>query len=116
MCPDNTYIRKISISILKYSITQGLLCIAVFIVLTSLTYWDGLSKEEWRELLSLVMYGFCSNKALYSASLSFTMFIGPAAVARRVLQNRVCSYFPLCGCFLGNNEKMNQDWAKNRGF
>ena len=47
------------------------------------------------------MHGFCSNKTLFSASFSFTMFIGLAAVARRVLQNRVCPSFPLPGCFLG---------------
>ena len=47
------------------------------------------------------MYGFCSNKALYSASLSFTMFSGPAAVAQRVLQKRVCPSFLLSGYFLG---------------
>ena len=64
------------------------------------TYRDGLSKEGWRELLSLVMYGFCSNKALYSASRSFTIFIGPAAVAQQVLQKRVCPSFALSGCFL----------------
>ena len=42
-----------------------------------------ISKERWRALLSLIMYGFCSDKALYLASLSFTMFIGPVAVARQ---------------------------------
>ena len=51
-----------------------------------LTYRDGLSIEGWRALLSLVIYGFCSNKTLYSASPSFPMFIGSAAPARRVLQ------------------------------
>ena len=47
------------------------------------------------------MHGFCSNKVLYSASLSSTMFIGPVAVAQWVLQKRVCPSFPLSGCFLG---------------
>ena len=47
------------------------------------------------------MYGFCSNVALYLASLSFTMFIGSAAVPRRFLQNRVCPSFPLSDRFLG---------------
>ena len=49
----------------------------------------------------LVMSGFCNNKALYSASLSFTMFTGPVAAVRRVLRNRVCPSFPLSlGVFL----------------
>ena len=47
------------------------------------------------------MYGFCSNKDLYLASLSFTMFIGPVAVARWFLQKRVCPSFHLSGYFLG---------------
>ena len=38
---------------------------------------------------------------LYSASLSFKMFIGPAAAARWALQNRVSPSFSLSGCFLG---------------
>ena len=46
------------------------------------------------------MYGYCSNKALYSASFSFTIFTGPAAVAWQVLQNRLCPSFPLPRCFL----------------
>ena len=50
---------------------------------------------------SLLMYGFCNNKALYSAGLSFTMFTGTAAAARLVLQNKVCPSFPLSGCFPG---------------
>ena len=66
-----------------------------------LTHSDGLSKEGWRALLSLVLYGFYSNKSLYSGSPLFTMFIGPAAVVRQVLQKRVCPSFPLSGCFLG---------------
>ena len=65
-----------------------------------LTDRDGLSIEGWRALLSLVMYGICSNKALYSASFSFTMFIGPAAVAQQVLQNRACLSLTLSECLL----------------
>ena len=47
------------------------------------------------------MYRICINKALYSANLSFTMFIGPGAVTQGVLQNSVRPSFPLSGCFLG---------------
>ena len=68
MYPDKKYTRKISSNILKSGLhTQDLLCIPP-------THRDGLSKEGWRALLSIVMYGFCSNKTLYSTSLSFTMF------------------------------------------
>ena len=95
--------------------TQDLLYLGLFILWLSplhsptpppatpylLTHSDGLSKEGWRALLSLVLYGFYSNKSLYSGSPLFTMFIGPAAVVRQVLQKRVCPSFPLSGCFLG---------------
>ena len=95
--------------------TQDLLYLGLFILWLSplhpptpppatqylLTHSDGLSKEGWRALLSLVLYGFYSNKSLYSESPLFTMFIGPAAVVRQVLQKRVCPSFPLSGCFLG---------------
>lgn len=50
----------------------------------------------------LVMYGFYSKNPLYSASLLFTMFIGPPAVVRRVLQNRISPPIPLSGYFLVN--------------
>ena len=75
----------------------------MFIVWTPLPLLIGwfLSKEGWRALLSLVMYGFCSNKVLYSASLSFTMFTGPAAIAQWVPQNRVFPFFLLSGYLLG---------------
>ena len=43
------------------------------------------------------MYVFCSN----TASFPFTMFIGPTAVAGRVLQSKVCLSFHLYKCFLG---------------
>ena len=46
------------------------------------------------------MYGFCSNESLHSATF-FIIFIGPAAVVRWVLQNRVCPSCSLSGCFLG---------------
>ena len=68
---------------------------------TRLTHRDGLYLRKGGALLSLVMYGFCSNKAPYLASLSLTMFIRPAAVARRVLQKRVSILPSLSGCFLG---------------
>ena len=48
---------------------------------------------------SLVMHGFCSNKALYLASFSFTMFIGPAAAAGQVIQNKGCPSFPFSSVF-----------------
>ena len=95
---DKTYTGNTSINILKYSTLHTLyylLCIAAFIIWVPLTYRDGLSIEGWRALLSLVMHGFCSNKALYSASLSYTMFLGAAAIAWRVLQNGSVH------CFLG---------------
>ena len=104
MYPDKTYTRKISISILKYSTlyTRPTLHCSVYSVnpLPLLIGWF-LSKEGWRALHSLVMYGFCSNKVLYSASLSFTMFTGPAAIAQWVPQNRVFPFFLLSGYFLG---------------
>ena len=61
----------------------------------------GYLQKGGEHFYSLVMYGFCGKKTLYSASLSLTVFIGAAAVARRVLQNRVCPSFPLSGCFFG---------------
>ena len=99
MYPDKTYTRKISSRILKYSTlyTRPTLHCIIDIVYplpplppppTPLVYsqeWF-ISKEGCRALLSLVMYGFCSNKALYLARLSFTMFTRPAAVAWWVLQ------------------------------
>ena len=98
MSPDKTYTRKISISILKYSTlyTRPTLHCSIHSV-NPPTYRDGLSAEGWRALLSLVMHGLCSNKYLYSASLSLTVFIGPAALAWPVLG---CPSFPLSGCFL----------------
>ena len=71
---------------------------------TPLTYRDELFIEGLRPLLfisNIWIYGFCNNKALYSASPSITKFIGPAAVARRILHNTVCPSFPLPWCFLG---------------
>ena len=88
------------------------------------------------------MYGFCSSKALYSASLLFTMFIGPAAVARWVLQsvwvfawNWIISFFLFWHgarnpndivsdrtdffrktFFAPNIRKMGQNWAINNFF
>ena len=73
------------------------------------------------------MYGICSNKALYSASLSFPMFIGPVAAAQWVLQNRACLSLSLSGCvteldffrktsFAPNAAKMGQNWAKTKSF
>ena len=56
---------------------------------SSFTHRDGLYIRRGGALLLLVMYRFCRNNALYSASLSFTVFTGPAAVARQVLQKRV---------------------------
>ena len=47
------------------------------------------------------MYGFWSNKAFYSESLLFAMFIVPAVVPGWVLQNGFCPSFPVSGCFLG---------------
>ena len=61
----------------------------------------GYLKKGGKHCFSLVIYKFCGNKALYWAILLFTMFIGPAAVAQQVLQNRVCPSFSLSGCFLG---------------
>ena len=97
MYPYKKYTRKITISILEYSTlcTRPTLHCSIHSV-NPLSYRDGLSKEKWRALLS-----FNSNKALFSASLSFTMFIGPAAVAQQVLQKKICPSFPLSGCFLG---------------
>ena len=46
------------------------------------------------------MYGFCSNKALCWAGLSFKMFIWQPTVVGRALQNKVCPSFCLPGCFL----------------
>ena len=40
-----------------------------------LTYKNGLLRKGGELCFSLVMHGFCSNKDLYSASLSFTMFV-----------------------------------------
>ena len=88
MSPDKTYTRKISISILKYSTlyTRPTLHCSIHSV-NPPTYRDGLSAEGWRALLSLVMHGLCSNKYLYSASLSLTVFIGPTALAWPVLRS-----------------------------
>ena len=41
------------------------------------------NEKGWR-MLSLAVNRFCSNQAHYLSSLSFTMFIVPAAVAWRV--------------------------------
>ena len=48
----------------------------------------------------LVMYGFCSNKALYSAILLFTLFIVPAAVVRQVIKIWFVHPFICPGIFL----------------
>ena len=106
MYPDKTYTRKISISILKCSTlcTRPTLRCRIYSVnppSAPFTHRDGLYLSKGGAVLSLLMYGFCSNKALYSAILSFTMFIGPAAGARRVLQKRVCPSFLLSGQFHG---------------
>ena len=109
MYPDKTYTRKISSRILKYSTlyTRPTLHCIIDIVYplrppTPLVYSQGwfISKEGCRALLSLVMYGFCSNKALYLASLSFTMFTRPAAVAWRVLQKGYAYHSFSPGIFL----------------
>ena len=36
---------------------------------------EGLSMERGKHCFSFIMYEFCSNNAVYSASLSFTRFI-----------------------------------------
>ena len=79
---SKTYTKMISISILKYSTlyTRPTLHCSIYSVKPHLPY-----TLLMRALLSLVMYGFCSNKTLYSASFSFAMFIGSAAVAQWVL-------------------------------
>ena len=92
MYPDKTYTRKISISILKYSTSYTRPTLHCSICSVNLPppflYSQGwfISKEGCRALLLLVMYRFCSDMAPHLASFSFTMFIGPAAVARQVLQ------------------------------
>ena len=80
---------------------------------------------------SLLMYGFCSNRVLYSAIHSFTMLIGQAAAPRQVLQIRVCRSFPLGieslifsnflawsffrkTFFAPNTDKIGEKWAKNK--
>ena len=47
------------------------------------------------------MYGFWRNKAFYSESLLFAMFIEPAVVPGWALQNAFSPSFPVSGCFLG---------------
>ena len=92
MYPDKTYTRKISISILKYSTSYTRPTLHCSICSVNLPppflYSQGwfISKEGCRALLLLVMYEFCNSIALYLVGFSFTVFIGPAAVARRVLQ------------------------------
>ena len=97
MYADKTYTRKISISILKYSTlyTRPTLHCSIYSVKSHLTY-----TLLMRALLLLVMYGFFSNKALYSASFSFTVFIGSATVAQWFLlkESVHSSFFP--GIFL----------------
>ena len=79
--------------------TLDLLCIVVFIVLTPLLIEMGYLQKGGEYCFLFIIYGFCSNKVLYSASLSFTIFIWPAVVALQVLQIRVSPSFPL-GVFL----------------
>ena len=94
-------LKEIRVRILKYSTLHARPTLHSNIhSMNSLIYRDELSIEGWRALHSLVIYGFCSNKTLYSASPSFPMFIGSAAPARRVLQNRIWPSFPLSRCFL----------------
>ena len=101
MYPDKKYTRKISISILKYNTlyTRPTLHCSIHSVTPLLIGMDYLYKGG-EYCYSLAMHGFCSNKALYTASLSFTMFIGTVAAARQVLQNRVCPSFPFSSVFL----------------
>ena len=41
------------------------------------------------------MFSFVVIRALYPATISFTMFIEPVAMARWVLQYKVCPFLPL---------------------
>ena len=88
MYPDKIYTRKITISISKYSMlyTRPTLHCIIHSV-NPLTDRDRLSIEELRAPLFI-------SKAPYSAILSFTIFIGPAAIVWRILQNGVCPSFP----------------------
>ena len=70
---SKTYTKMISISILKYSTlyTRPTLHCSIYGVTPrppTLTHRDYLSKEGWRAQLSLIMYGFCSNKTIHSTS------------------------------------------------
>ena len=99
--PDKTYTRRISISILQYRTlytrpTSYCINRSVNALLLKMVY----QQQGGEHCFSLKMYVFCSNKALYSVSLSFTTFIGPAAVTRQVLQKRFRPSFPLSRCFL----------------
>ena len=101
MYPDKTYTRKISISILKYSTLYTWPPLHCSNYSVNTPHPELLIEMVSLVMLSLVMHGFCSNKVLYSANLSSTMFIGPVAVVQWVLHKRVCPSFPLSGCFLG---------------
>ena len=106
MHSNKTYNGKINIIILKYSTlykrtTMHCNIYSVKPPSPSLTHKDDLSKGGRRAPLSSAIHGFCSNKALYSASLSFTIFFGPVAITWWFLQKRVSPSFPLCGYFYG---------------
>ena len=102
MYPDKTYTRKVSISILKYSTlyTRPTLHCSIHSV-KPLTYKDGLSIEGCRILFFISnTWIFCSNKALYSASLSFTIYWTSGRSSTRPTKQSL-SILPFLRCFLG---------------
>ena len=77
MYPDKTYTRKGSISILRYSTlyTRPTLHCRIHSV-NPVTYRGGFLQKDGKYFFLLVMYGFCSNKGLYLARISFKHLFG----------------------------------------
>ena len=79
-------IRKVSISILKYITLYTRPALHCSIERDIFAGGMGYLQKGGEHFFSLVMYGFYSSKAIYSASLSLTMFIGPVAAVWRVVK------------------------------
>ena len=86
MYSDNTHTRKVSISILKYITLYTRPALHCSIERDVFAGGMGYLQKGGEHFFSLVMYGFYSSKAIYSASLSLTMFIGPVAAVWRVVK------------------------------